>query len=63
MKITSDFTGGNIIVKEICENTVHLECDLRGTVGDWFYWAFRVEGAEGKTVTFDFSEKRRMEAC
>jgi hypothetical protein len=33
---------------------------LRDTVGEWFYWAFRVSGAQGKTLTFDFGEKERV---
>ena len=28
--------------------------DLRDTTGEWFYWAFRVKGAAGRTVRFDF---------
>jgi hypothetical protein len=35
-----------------------LENELRDTQGDWFYWAFCVEGAQGKTLTFHFSVDR-----
>lgn len=55
MKITTDFPGGNIEIVGINENTVKVKPDFRDTAGDWFYWAFRVSGASGKTITFDFS--------
>ncbi len=60
MKITKDFEGGNIHVLSVDGDTVRLECELRDTEGDWFYWAFRVQGAAGKKVTFDFSPKDRL---
>lgn len=56
--IHQNFIGGNISVKEISGNTVMLENELRDTVGDWFYWAFCVEGAEDKELTFKFQENR-----
>jgi len=58
MKITKDFTGGNILVKEQKSNVFYLENELRDTKGDWFYWAFCVEGAQGKTLTFNFQQNR-----
>ena len=39
-------------------NTVTLENQIRDTVGDWFYWAFCVEGAEGQTLTFQMQPNR-----
>ena len=39
MRIHCDFTGGNIIVKNIHKNVVDLECDLRDNYEDWFYWS------------------------
>lgn len=33
---------------------VNLQPDLRDTEGEWFYWCFRVCGAEGRTLTFRF---------
>ena len=56
MLIHQNFIGGNITVKEIDGNTVVLENELRDTTGDWFYWAFCVEGAENKTITFKFQQ-------
>ena len=35
-------------------DAVHLTRDYRDTEGGWFYWKFRVTGAAGKTLTFDF---------
>lgn len=67
MRITKDFTGGNICVKEQKGNTFYLENELRDTKTDWFYWAFCVEGAEGETLTFNFQQNRnftsRHHAC
>lgn len=58
MIIHQDFTGGNIEVLAIEGQDVFLENQLRDTVGDWFYWAFCVEGAEGMTLTFHFPALR-----
>ena len=61
MKITTDFPGGNIKIIEIIEivenkeNIIKLKPDFRDTNGDWFYWAFCVQGAAGQTLKFDFS--------
>lgn len=60
MNIHSHFTGGNIVVDRMESNTVYLERDLRDTEGDWFYWAFCVEGAAGRTLTFTFPSKHRV---
>ena len=58
MKIHADFECGNI--KVIKEDGCHicLQNDLRDTKGDWFYWAFCVEGAQGQTLTFSFDKER-----
>lgn len=60
IRIHQNFTGGNISVKEITDTHVTLENELRDTVGDWFYWAFCVEGAENQTITFQFQQKNRI---
>ena len=57
--------GGNIIVQNIEENEdgsylVTVKNDLRTTTEDWMYWAFKVEGAQGKKVTFKFSQGNRV---
>ena len=56
MKIHSDFEGGNIKFLGQEGDTVLLQNDLRDTIGDWFYWAFCVEGAEGQSLTFSFDK-------
>ena len=54
-KIDAGFPGGNIKVDRIEDDAVFLRADLRDTVGAWFYWAFRVRGAAGCTLTFTFA--------
>lgn len=60
MKITKDFLGGNICVIKIEGDTVYLKNELRDTTEDWFYWAFCVSGAAGKTVKFVFDNQNRI---
>jgi len=54
MIIHKDFSGGNIKIVEQNGNVIKLDNELRDTPRDWFYWAFCIEGAEGKTVRFEF---------
>ena len=50
-----DIPAGNVKVEHIDGDKVALALDQRGTEGDvWFYWAFRVKGAAGRTVRFEF---------
>lgn len=58
MRIHRDFIGGNITVKDISTNEIYLENELRDTTTDWFYWAFCVEDAQNKTLTFKFQNNR-----
>lgn len=58
LHIHGDFTGGNIHVKDITGDTVILENELRDTQEDWFYWAFCVSGAQGRTLTFRMQNNR-----
>jgi len=53
--VDADYPGGNILVERIDGDVVHLRPDLRDTEGWWFYWNFRVRGAQGRTLTFAFS--------
>ena len=55
-EITKDFTGGNIEVISATNNEVKLQRELRDTSDEWFYWAFCVKGAQGKTVKFDIGD-------
>lgn len=54
--VDCDFPGGNIIVDGIKDDTVFLHQDVRDTQGDWFYWYFRVRGAAGRTLNFEFTK-------
>src|SRR6187431_1858647 len=58
LKIDASFPGGNITVDRIEGDAILLRPDLRDTNGDWFYWAFRVTGAAGRTLAFTFSSDR-----
>ena len=42
MKITTDYPGGNAIIRGIKENEVLIEQELKGTGEWWFYWNFKV---------------------
>ncbi|MCK5803638.1 MAG: peptidase M14, partial [Lentisphaeria bacterium] len=58
--IDSDFAGGNIVVENVDGDEVRLHQDLRDTARDWFYWCFRVRGAEGRTLRFLFTTSRAL---
>lgn len=47
--------GGNVLFGGIEGDTVRVRGDMRDSDVTWFYWAFRVTGAEGRTLKFDFS--------
>ena len=57
-KIHNMFKVGNISVVSQTESEVFLENELRDTEGDWFYWAFCVEHAENKEITFHMQKNR-----
>ena len=59
-KVDCDFPGGNIVVDSINGDTVSLHQDLRDTEGDWFYWYFRVRGAAGRTLRFEFDRGKNV---
>ncbi|MBQ7189453.1 MAG: hypothetical protein IJR99_08580, partial [Kiritimatiellae bacterium] len=48
--------AGNIALDRIEGDTVYVHQELRDTSGDWFYWAFRVTGAQGRTLDFRFTK-------
>ena len=61
--IDAGFPGGNILVDKVEGDTVHLSPDNRDSVVPWFYWYFRVTGANGRKLTFDFrkdNDKNRV---
>lgn len=57
IKIDTDFPGGNIVVESINNDVVRVHQEMRDSGGEWFYWAFRVTGAEGKTIRFEFTTR------
>ena len=54
--IDQNIPAGNIVFERISNDTVYVHQDLRGSKKPWFYWAFRVKGAEGKRLTFVFTQ-------
>ena len=54
-QIDADFPGGNIVVVNVNGDSIQLQHDIRDTEGQWFYWAFRVQGAAGRTLHFNFT--------
>lgn len=57
VSIDAGYPGGNIILDRIEGDAVYVRPDLRDTEGWWFYWNFRVTGAAGRTLTFQFSDR------
>jgi len=55
--VRTDFPGGNLIVESHAGGVVQVRPDYRDTEGHWFYWNFRVEGAAGQTLRFQFDSK------
>lgn len=51
MKLSTSFSGGNALFSSSTEERVTFAPDFRDSER-WFYWAFEVTGAAGKTVTF-----------
>ena len=47
--------AGNIVFEKIVGDEVFVHQDLRDTTTPWFYWAMRVKGAAGRTLTFRFT--------
>lgn len=54
--IDAEFPGGNIVFEKIEGDTVFLQQDERDTPRFWFYWSFRVQGAAGRTLRFQFTK-------
>lgn len=54
--IDAEIPAGNIVYERISNDTVYVHQDLRDTDRDWFYWAFRARGCQGRTITFIFTQ-------
>ena len=53
--VTDQFPGGNITVDSISDDHVFVKINNRDSK-PWFYWAFKLCGAAGRRITFDFGE-------
>lgn len=62
LSIDSDFPGGNIVLERIRGDQIDLHQDLRDTESDWFYWCFRIRGAAGRSLRFNFTASRALGA-
>lgn len=56
IQVDANFPGGNILLEKIEGDTVTIRQDRRDTEGFWFYWNFRVRGASGRTLIFNFTD-------
>lgn len=54
--VDDNVPAGNIVYERILNDTVYVHQQLRGSKKAWFYWAFRVRGAQGRTLTFKFTK-------
>ena len=54
--VDKELPAGNIVFERMVNDTVYVHQELRGSKKAWFYWAFRVRGAQGKTLTFVFTK-------
>ncbi len=60
MIISSDFPGGNIVIHKVLNDTIWLEPDISHTEGSWFYWNFKIENIEDKTLYFQFTKENML---
>jgi hypothetical protein len=56
LKIDAAFPGGNLLVDGMEGDVVRVRQDRRDTPRFWFHWSFRVRGAAGRTLTFQFED-------
>ncbi len=62
LRVDADFPGGNVRLGGIRKDGIEVAPDLRDTKGNWFYWNFRVRGAGGRTLRFEFPNERLIGA-
>lgn len=56
VEVDAGIPGGNILVESVEGDAIRVRQDLRDTQGQWFYWAFRVRGAAGRTLHVEFTD-------
>ena len=54
--VDDQLPAGSIVFERMLNDTVYVHQQLRGSKKAWFYWAFRVRGAQGKKLTFVFTK-------
>ena len=54
VQITSSYPGGNVVLVGMKGDTVYVRPALRDNMLWWFYWNFRVIGAAGRKLRFEF---------
>ena len=57
MKFDIDFPGGNGEMTSAYGDVITVSPQLRDTCGEWFYWAFRISNASGRTIKFKLELK------
>lgn len=61
IKLSSDYPGGNVVVRKNEAGKVEIAPDLRGGM-DWFYWNFEAETIQPGRVDFLLPEGRMLAA-
>lgn len=56
VSIDAEIPAGNRVLERVDGDQVYLRQEWRGSSRWWFYWAFRVRGAEGRRLTFNFTD-------
>lgn len=54
--VDAEIPAGNIVCERVLGNQVFVRQERRDSTAWWFYWAFRVRGAEGRALTFNFTD-------
>ncbi len=54
LRIDTNFPGGNLKVFDIKDDVIEVAPALRDTETSWFFWSFRLTGAQGRRLTFRF---------
>ncbi len=56
IELDTQLPAGNIVFERAESDHLYLHQDQRDSTQWWFYWAFRVCGAEGRMLTFHFTD-------
>ena len=60
IKVDANLPAGNIAFERVVGDNVYVHQELRDTTRPWFYWAMRVVGAAGRTLTFNFTTSKAV---